>query len=165
MKFRMLVVVGLLMLTLRIVHGQDQADFTTFLVERFQLFNHCNAMSLIISDLSEDAKDLGLTQDSLRYAIESRLRAARLYSSSKQEGQAMLIVGVSVLERSFNVEIHLAKDVTDVATGIKNIATTWTSGTIGTANQSSFILSSVQRNMDKFLTEYLRVNELACESR
>ena len=40
---------------------------------------------------------------------------------------------------------------------------TWQSGSTGThGTDSSFILSNVSRHLDKFLAEYLRVNEEDC---
>ena len=48
--------------------------------ERFNLFNACRPMRLVIQDLDDDATEIGLTREMLKAAAESRLRAARLYT-------------------------------------------------------------------------------------
>ena len=46
------------------------------------------------------------------------------------------------------------------------MASTWHSGAVGThGDDASYILSAVSRYMDRFLVEYLRVNEEACGTR
>ena len=49
--------------------------------DRFQLFNECGPMNLLVEDYKDHAgwADIGLTVDRLQTMAESRLRAARLY--------------------------------------------------------------------------------------
>ena len=49
--------------------------------ERFELFNNCGRMRLIVEGLNPDAAAIGLTEKRLQFAVESRLRGARLYTS------------------------------------------------------------------------------------
>ena len=65
---------GLLALVAVAAPGQDSE--TT--LNRFQLFNNCEPMRLVVEDLSDDAKEIGLTTERLVVAAESRLRGARL---------------------------------------------------------------------------------------
>ena len=61
---------GLLALVMVAATGQD-ADSVR---KRFELFNNCQPMRLVIEYLNDDAKDIGLTRERLTLAVESRLR-------------------------------------------------------------------------------------------
>ena len=72
---------GLLALAMIIAPVQDVTDF-----ERFQLFNNCEPMDLMVSDFNdiEYAENIGLTKERVQFAVESRLRGARLFRSSQR---------------------------------------------------------------------------------
>ena len=119
-------------------------------------------MYLAAERLSPDAGNLGLTQERLQLAAESRLRAARLYK--EEFASPFLYVRVSVVDRAFTVEVNFQKQVLDTETAEFGIATTWNVGTIGVHGQSAqYIVSSLSEHLDRFLTECLRVNEAACD--
>ena len=46
-------------------------------LERFQLFNFCLPMALIVEELSDGAAEIELTEERIQTMAESRLRAAR----------------------------------------------------------------------------------------
>ena len=50
--------------------------------ERFELYNACRPVKLVVERLSDRAAAIGLTKQSLQAAAESRLRAARLYTEA-----------------------------------------------------------------------------------
>ena len=50
-------------------------------IKRFQLFNACRPMRLVVERLGDDATEIGLKKEALQAAAESRLRAARLYTA------------------------------------------------------------------------------------
>ena len=51
----------------------------------------------------------------------------------------------------------------DVATGNTGVAEAWSRGITGTHGEAAeFIISGLSGLLDRFLTEYLRVNESAC---
>lgn len=58
--------------------AQD-TDTTKASRERFELFNDCRPMELVIEDLSDDASQIGLDRRAIHVTAESRLRSARLY--------------------------------------------------------------------------------------
>ena len=60
------------------VAAQDPTAAVLERLRRFELFNGCRPMEFMVADLRDDAKDIGLTRDRLRFTAESRLRAARL---------------------------------------------------------------------------------------
>ena len=119
-------------------------------------------MTLLVEGLPEDATTIGLTKDSIEVAVRSRLRAARLYT--EDYAGAWLYVNVGVVGRAFGIETKYQKMVRDTATELEYTATTWDISTTGThSRNSSYILATVAKYADKFIDEYLRVNEDACD--
>ena len=112
----------------------------------------------------------------MQAAAESRLRAARLYAVTGDSledvienvmkvGGACLYVYVRVVGAAFHVSVEYNKVVKD-RFGRANRAVTWVTRSTGThGRDAGFILSDLSRHLDKFLADYLRVNEAACEAR
>ena len=71
----LLAILTFAMLLVRVANPQDTATR----VERFELYNACNPVGLLIEALPADVKDLGLTEGALHEAAASRLRAQDLY--------------------------------------------------------------------------------------
>ena len=129
-------------------------------VERFQLFNHCRPMDLIVEGLDSDADEIGLTEESLTAAVESRLRAARLYD---EDVAPFLYLNVQVGRRAFGIWLEYKRWMCHSDSDLCGYAITWDTGSMGThGGDAAFIRSSVSEHMDTFLLEYLRVNEEAC---
>ena len=147
---------GLLALALTITPVQEVTD-----VDRFQLFNNCEPMGLLVEGLRDDAADIGLTEERVHVAVESRLRGARLYTSD--QSRPYLYVNVAVVGSSFNASLYYNKQFFDLASGLSSKAVTWFISSTGMHGQdSAYIVSSLSGPLDKFITEYLRVNESAC---
>ena len=129
--------------------------------DRFELWNDCLPMHLVVEGLRKDAADIGLTEEAITVAVRSRLRAARLYRADA--GVPFLSVTVNVVGSAFAVLVDYHKWLKDGASSISRGATTWQRGSTGThGRNASYILSSVSRKIDKFIDEYLRVNADAC---
>ena len=130
--------------------------------ERFQLFNNCGPMYLIVEGLRGGELEIGLTEQRLQAAVESRLRGARLYSSTART--PYLYVNVNLFSVAFSLRVEYKKLLLDGASGTSYVATTWEAAGTGTHGRNpEFIVSTLSGYMDEFLTEYLRVNEAACE--
>ena len=128
----------------------------------FRTFFECKPFDLIVEKLPSGAKEIGLTTQAAQAAMESRLRSARLYNGSERE---YLYVRVNVVGAAFSVALHFNKWTIDPTTTEQSAATTWRHGFLGThGDNSGYVLSAVAEAMDKFLVEYLRVNEEACGS-
>ena len=134
-------------------------------IARFKLYNDCRTMRLLIENLGKYAEEIDLTKDRLQSLVESRLRSARLYTedSSKANG-ALLYVNIQVIGPAFWVWLNYKKRLKDPVTTSTLGATTWQRGTLGThASDGGYILQSLSEYLDRFLVEYLRVNnEEAC---
>ena len=130
-------------------------------MDRFQLFNDCRPMDLVVEGLHAVAAEIDLTEAAIQAVVESRIRSARLYDA---DAGSYLYVHVYILGRSFTLNLAYRKVVYDQAAAVSGIATTWESGSYGAhRGGAAFILSAVARQMDRFLVEYLRVNESACD--
>ena len=142
------------------IGGQEQVSG----IERFRLFNGCRPMKLVIEGLPSNAKSIGLTEAMLQAAVESRLRAARLYTeSSLWETYAYLYVNINVVGPAFKISLEYNKVVSD-RFDLSGPATTWSSSSTGTHGESAgYIITSLSQHIDRFLAAYLRVNEFACE--
>ena len=149
---------GLLALALAAVPVQESTDF-----ERFKLFNNCEPMGLfVVFSIVEGATDLKLTEERVQFAVESRLRSARLFKA--EAGLPILQVAVDVVGQAFVIDFGYNKELFDPASGSFGYAPVWSNSTGGTYGQNGadFIVSNLLELLDKFLTEYLRANESAC---
>ena len=151
---------GLLALVMVSATGQDAP--TPY--DRFQLFNNCQPMRLAVEELPDAAADIKLTTERLVLAAESRLRGARLYTEDFD--QPFLYLNVNVVGAAFNTSLEYRKHVLDPVTSEYFWTTTWDAGATGQhGGDAEYIVSDVSYQLDRFLTEYLRVNEAACSSR
>ena len=145
-----------------VADSASAASVTDF--NRFELWNDCRPMELVVENLPEDAAQIGLTEERIAIAVRSRLRAARLYEMSAPPSP-YLYVNVNVFSSSHSISIRYNKFVQDLATGKIYLAPTWQRGGTGTHGEDAgYILSGVAMYMDRFIDEYLRVNEDACRS-
>ncbi len=128
--------------------------------DRFQLWNDCGTMDLVVEWLNEDAAAIGLTREAIEIATRSRLRGARLYDA---EQFTNVYVQITVVSAAFNIKVEYQKPALDVASGEIYVAATWEHGVVGTHGQdSNYILSTLSQSVDRFIDEYLRVNADAC---
>ena len=129
--------------------------------ERFQLFSFCRPMALIVGELSDDAAEIELTEERIQTMAESRLRAARLFTSTLFD--TVLYVEVSVIGLAFSYRLEFGKRVSDSLSGESFLAGTWDRSGTGThGRDANYILQGLSENLDRFVLEYLRVNEAAC---
>lgn len=149
--------VGLLAVVAATVTGQQDTWF-----DRFQLFNNCEPMALVVEGLSNSAADIRLTEERLQFAAESRLRGTRLFTTASGVN-SYLYVNVNVVGRAFSISVEYKKRVLDIASDEANFAATWESAAVGThGRDAEGVVSVLSGFLDEFLTEYLRVNESAC---
>ena len=138
--------------------------------EQWQLGSDCRPMNLVVHVQRSGAPDLDITETQIRNAIESRLRAARLYEDD-----------VGTLEK-LNVNIHVAGPGIGITFKYKAMVIRrlgdgesdkfpfmvglWENSGTGThRGDSGGVLQSVAEHTDEFLNAFLRVNESACEVR
>ena len=131
-------------------------------LERFQLFSFCLPMALIVEELSDGAAEIELTEERIQTMAESRLRAARLFTSTTS-ADTYLYVRVTVVGGAFSMNLAFNKRVSDSLSGESFRAATWNSDSTGTHGRNAdYILQGLSERLDRFVLEYLRVNEAAC---
>ena len=64
---------------------------------------------------------------------------------------------------AFNIGVFFQKHLRDVVSGRNGFAVTWETGNYGIhSGDADYILQGVSEKLDRFILEYLRVNETAC---
>ena len=140
-----------------VLHAQPQG--------RFELFTGCETMGLVVEGLPEDARSISLSVERITNSVESRLRSAKLFSSSKNQRQ-YLYVNINVIANAYDISVGFNKRVFDPRSGLSSMAITWYRGSTGTHDQdASFIISNLSEHIDAFIVEYLRVNEQECSEK
>ena len=156
--------IRIIWLVLLAILATSQADRTlaqeVSTLDRFQLFNECRPMRLLVGELSPDAAKIGLPEASIKVALESRLRSARLYDSDT--APHLFILATVFDEGAFSVGLQYRKVLRDLASDETVLATSWSRDAVGRGD-AAFVLSGISQQMDQFLVEYLRVNESACK--
>ena len=136
--------------------------------ERFDLFNDCEPMRLIILNSSGNLITVpGSRINAVQNAAESRLRAARLFTDALDSDLPSLFVAVvpdfrSDLVSRYVVRISYSKPLRDPATGLTHVTSTWQKERTAPDDDPA-ILNSLSQLLDQFLAAYLRVNAEACE--
>ena len=139
-------------------------------VNTFELWNGCAPIRLVIWGLNDDAADIDLTYERVLTLAESRLRAARLYDAAVVYPAPVLRVDVMVLvsesgrSGAFRVDVSFKKYLRDDVLDWTWYATTWETRVFGIhTGDAGYIMQVVSEKLDRFILEYLRVNETACQ--
>ena len=132
--------------------------------KRFQLLTYCEPMFIAVESLNQHALKIGLTMESIQNVVESRIRSARLFD--KQASKAYLYVNVHIVGPAYSIDVEFKKMLFDPLSLDTWPATTWHSASTGThGGNSSYILSSISQHIDRFLVQFLRVNDEACRKK
>lgn len=135
------------------------------------LFDLCppdEGMGLVVERLREHARRGGITEEQIRNAAESRLRAAGIYDP---EADPFLYIRANIgpLEKGskffsyYSIDVKYKRVLLDHRLPRFGYATTWDTGSAG-QGRSSYILSALSGFLDKFLVDYLRVRDSeACQ--
>ncbi len=155
MQHRRLKLVGGVVVALLVVATPISADDT------FRLGNVCEPVNLLVEELPHGAAEIGLTRGDIATTVRSKLRAARLYGTSRII--PVLYVNVNVQGIAFSVRLEFRKMLFDPISEMANAATTWNKSMTGqSGSNADYILSTASLLTDMFIDEYLRVNEPAC---
>lgn len=123
-------------------------------------------VKLLVESMNKDAKPIGLTREAVITTVRSRLRGARIYDA---DAVPYLYVNVNVAGKAFNISVRFNQrffkpGVDGEPTSLDGYATGWDTAVAGThGSDSGYILQSVGEKTDRFIDEYLRVNEEMCE--
>ena len=129
--------------------------------DNFHLWTRCAPIIVSLGGVDEDLRE------SVKGAAESRLRAARLWPRSNSTVATILAIDVSRGEGwTFRISIGIKKLLFDPISGTTGFAYSHNSGgnnygAYGTAPDET-IRNVVADLLDRFIADYLRVNESAC---
>ena len=84
--------------------------------------------------MQKSRTQIGLTEESIQAAVESRLRSARLYDA---DASPYLYVNVNVVGRAFSARLEYNKTVYDQISTERGLATTWKIGSAGTHGRTA----------------------------
>ncbi|MXW13740.1 MAG: hypothetical protein F4120_10385 [Rhodothermaceae bacterium] len=144
------------------VDARGQSDEESL---RLQLYTGCGRIHLLVN-VGIEKSEISLTEARVTTTVRSKLRGARIYTSDLAEASAGLIVSIRVLDNAFRYDVALMKEVTDIY-GNRGFALTWIVDNIGTHSGrdtgAQFILNAIGEQVDRFIDQYLEVNEDACE--
>ena len=151
-------------------HAFDCSNFKAKFTSRektqcMMFYSKCEPMSLVLmSDLPERTRD-GLSQFTVRNAIESRLRAARIYN---RKGRTALVVHVLSERDAYFVQVVYVKRFMDVnfLPAYDVMAGLWGRPSIGFYDKNPrLVVSVVSQLVDEFLANFLRANQKDCGER
>ena len=124
-------------------------------------------LDVVISQLSKDVQEAGLTQSELKADVELKLRQnGIIVTPNSIDGMPLLYVLVSALSNGsgstfvYHVEVML-RQFTRLANGAGADAYTWVTGTLAASDANRFrtsVRQEVQTLVDEFLKDYASVN-------
>ena len=134
-------------------HSQDK--------ERFQLFNHCKPVFVQLSAIGVSE----IVEQRVQNLIESRFRAARLYSDTHHQTFLRVTIAGPLPSHS-SVGFLFFKPMRDLISNEISVDSVWGHTLYGCDHASmDDMISDVSRLTDKFIAAYLRVNSEACKGR
>ncbi len=108
--------------------------------DAFGLWNGCAPIGLIVGLSDDAAAVLPFLHVSVNVFVSENLRGG-----------------------AYSIEVSFQKRLRDVVSDRNGFAATWDTGSYGThGGDAGHIMQSVSERLDRFVLEYLRVNETAC---
>ncbi|MGD0626389.1 MAG: hypothetical protein ABSB32_16930 [Thermodesulfobacteriota bacterium] len=117
---------------------------------------------VVIENLSEDAINIGLTQERIRTKCELRLRQAGLEPLSRlNEKSECLYINIHVVGFAYHISLEFRRLIYFDAGMIsyRTVSATWKIGATGTHGRDpESIIQGLDGRLDNFLNEYLKAN-------
>lgn len=142
--------------------------------EQFSLFNECRPLDFLVNLQSEKSSGLGLTETGLRAAAESRLRGARLYDQTAPDYLSLQVTalpvesenGRSLGGHAVTLSLELRRRLCwEEDHSVCAWGAVWEDAELYLVpgNDSGFVMERFREIFERFLADYLRRNEDACE--
>jgi len=162
---RLFPTVGVALALLAFIAGRAEATAPAPSGERFQLWNDCRPVVVVVGLDEETTTSTSIEKDSVAVAVRSRMREALLYTEDPFEARgSVLEVTVNVTARSSSILVRFHKFMRDGYLGEWGHANTWIVGADGIQSDPASIRYAVMAAMDQFVDAYLSVNEDACRA-
>ena len=151
-----IIIIGAFMFASATVQAQESQA-------KFQLYTACAPVDLSVGYSPLDEGNLRLDESTIATAVRSRLRSARIYTN-KPDPLVSLTVSVYVTGNAYNIQFNFIQVLWNPVTKTAGAAITWIDGNSGTHGyDEGYILEVIRRLVDRFIDEYLEVNDSACE--
>lgn len=139
-----------------VTHLYGQAIFS---LTGLEIGNH-KEVYVLVEDLSQSALDIGLTESKIKSRVNVRLRQVGLRPVDQRAGY--LYINISVVGAAFSTNLSFYRVVNFKVEGVEYLAQAIiyrqvTTGTHG--RDSEYIISSLDRLLDQFLSDYLDAND------
>ena len=127
------------------------------------LVNIGNKFEILIGNLNEDAKKIGLTEERLRTVTELRLRkeGMDIKNASTNLNMPYVCVTITVVGAAFGIDLRI-KEVVEIQRKPLPVfctTSTWGASSIGThIGDPEFIVSGLSQLLDEFLNDYYKAN-------
>ena len=135
-------------------------------IERFQLFANCRPIRVFVVVAMDRSTFDGL-EARIRTAVEERMKATRLFATDDVPIHALYVEIDGWQGYAFNITLTFKKWLFDPIVSKTWLGATWLSSGIGMTDGTNpnTIFTAVNRHMDLFLEQYMRVNQAACVDR
>lgn len=156
------------------------------MIDYLKLWTECRPVYFLVEILDDHAANIGLRREDIKATILSRLRSARIYWEGERQlapGEfskvGQIYANVHIVGLAFHIRLEFKRLMQlqfSNTMGVPGLpvdgrkfripAAMWWTGVTGThSGNAEFLLSVVARQTDKFIDEYLRVNQKACKKR
>ena len=155
-------ILALLMLAAPCIAQTDDPE----LIKRFQLFANCRPMRVFVV-VALDRATFDDLESQMRAVVEKRMKAARLLATEHVPIPALYVEIDGWQGYAFNVKLAFRKWLYDPISNTTWLGAAWLSSGIGMTDGTNPdpIFTAVNRHMDLFLEQYMRVNQEACVDR
>ena len=114
--------------------------------------------------MPDAAAEIGLTKNRLQTRLELRLRQAGLVPAGfGGSPSGYLYLRVTVTSGAFCIDLNFNRTVSFSDAGLEHIvfgAAVWSTGSTGThGSNPEYIVGTLDKTLDEFLNEYLKVNQ------
>ena len=162
----------------QVASGQDEktdewwANYVAAARDMFDFFNACEGMAYHVSLSGKRSNDSALSESEIANAIESRLRAARIFEEDAQKAaKSYFNVHLTLAGSAASLDIGFEKPgfvdpyfrhrILQVPRGMETWQKSWV---VQGGFRSGDVLAQLSKYLDEFIVNYLRVNsDDACE--
>ena len=132
----------------------------------FGLYVDCQPVHVIVEESSPYAEKIGVSRELIMLTAEAHLRKARIFSKEMIQ-PFFLGIEIAVYDQAFNISLLFGKEVKDsLFSQHGGVGFTWIDGVTGTHDDTSrYILSVLSTRLDRFIVEYFRANQAACDQK
>lgn len=126
------------------------------------LYADCGDMAVAVESRRSRESDMVVARAAMQNALESRIRAARIYAP-RGESPQVVYAEVAVAGEAFRVTLELHRRLVDTGYGLSGTVRVWGRNSTGVHGRDpQYVLGVLSELIDVFVVEYVRANASAC---